>query len=139
MAAQSHRSNGPRGPTTAGPPESSSQRGLPRSVPATNCLVMGTREDMTSTGKIHVRVGHSWIGILLFAFTMLLLSANPARADDRCVADLGGVIDGFVTPNPPAQIQIDGNCIIRNFPASNPLRTNFSFLTQPGQTTDRWL
>jgi uncharacterized repeat protein (TIGR01451 family) len=39
----------------------------------------------------------------------------------------------------PSQIQIDGNCTIRNFPASNPLSTNFSFLTQPGQNPERWL
>ena len=49
------------------------------------------------------------------------------------------MIDGFVTPCPPSQIQIDGNCTIRNFPASNPLTTNFSFYTQPGQTDERWL
>ena len=55
------------------------------------------------------------------------------------VADLGGVLDGNVTPVAPSQIQVDGNCTIRNFPASNPLSTNFSFLSQPGQTDDRWL
>jgi len=31
------------------------------------------------------------------------------------------------------------DCTIRNFPASNPLDTNFSFKTQPGQTDERWL
>src|SRR5689334_1292555 len=93
---------------------------------------------MTLSSTIHVRVNYRWIAILLFAFTMSLFSATPALAD-RCVADLGGVVDGFVTPNPPAQIQIDGNCTIKNFPASNPLSTNFSFLTQPGQTNQRWL
>jgi hypothetical protein len=49
------------------------------------------------------------------------------------------VIDGNVFPVPPSQIQIDGVCTIRNYPASNPLTTNFSFLTQPGQTDERWL
>ncbi len=93
---------------------------------------------MTSIGTNNVRVGYSWIGILLFAFAMSLLTAAPARADD-CVADRGGVIDGYVNPVPPAQIQIDGNCTIRNFPASNPLTSNISFLTQPGQTNERWL
>ncbi|MHC4991532.1 MAG: COG1361 family protein, partial [Planctomycetota bacterium] len=44
-----------------------------------------------------------------------------------------------VDPVPPSQVQIDGNCTIRNFPASNPLSTNFSFYTQPGQTNERWL
>src|SRR5262245_50383284 len=77
-----------------------------------------------------------WLVTLLFVFAVSLLNANEARADDRCVADLGGVLDGFVTPNPPSQIQIDGNCIIRNFPASNPLRTNFSFY---GNNPTSWL
>src|SRR6187551_1856176 len=90
------------------------------------------------TGIDNLKSGRSWIGILLFAFAMLLLSAAPARAED-CVGDLGGLVDGFVTPTPPSQIQIDGNCTIRNFPASNPLTSNFSFLTQPGQTQQRWL
>src|SRR6476469_7996280 len=94
---------------------------------------------MTFRGKIHVRAGYKSIVTLLFLFAVSLLNATEARAADRCVADLGGVLDGFVTPNPPAQIQIDGNCIIRNFPASNPLRTNFSFYTSPGNNTDRWL
>ena len=34
------------------------------------------------------------------------------------------------TPVPPSQINIDGNCTIRNFPASNPLTSNISFLRQ---------
>src|SRR5258705_2834869 len=84
---------------------------------------------MTSSGRKHVRVGYSWIGILLFAFAMSLLSAGTARAQSvgGCVANFGGVIDGFVNPVPPSQINIDGNCTIRNFPASNPLTSNISF------------
>ena len=77
-------------------------------------------------------------GMLLLFLVLSLLTAVPAWADD-CVADRGGVIDGFVDPVPPAQIQIDGNCTIRNFPASNPLTSNISFLTRPGQTDERWL
>src|SRR5687768_5409338 len=88
---------------------------------------------MTSSGTNQVRVGYSWIGILLFTLALSLLSAAPARADD-CVADHGGVIDGFVNvPVSPAQINIDGNCTIRNYPASNPLTSNFSFV---GTTRD---
>ena len=49
------------------------------------------------------------------------------------------MLDGFVHPVAPSQIKIDGNCTIRNYPASNPLSTNISFLTQPGQTDERWL
>src|SRR5262245_2011161 len=93
---------------------------------------------MTSGRKFHVRVRYKWIATLLFAFAISLLGSTEARAE-RCVADLGGVVDGFVTPNPPSQIQIDGNCIIKNFPASNPLRTNFSFYTSPGNNNQRWL
>jgi large repetitive protein len=93
---------------------------------------------MVSRNTTRVRRGSSWIGILLCTLAVSLLAAAPAQAED-CVADLGGVLDGAVTPVPPAQIQIDGNCTIRNFPASNPLTTNFSFFTQPGQTQERWL
>src|SRR5215468_8384305 len=84
---------------------------------------------MKSCSTIRVRVGNSWIGILLFAFAMSLLSAVPARGQSvgGCVANFGSVIDGFVNPVPPSQINIDGNCTIRNFPASNPLTSNISF------------
>src|SRR6266536_506668 len=138
MATQSHRSNGPTGPTTAGPPEFQSK--------GVDCL--GPRDEfawyserrayMTSSDTSNVRVGYSWIVFLLFALAASLLTATPAWADD-CVADRGGVIDGFVDPVPPSQIQIDGNCTIRNFPASNPLSSNISFYTSPGQNTKRWL
>ena len=84
---------------------------------------------MNSSDTITVKVGHSWIKILLFLAGVSLLSALPARAQSvgGCVANLGGVIDGFVNPVPPSQINIDGNCTIRNFPASNPLTSNISF------------
>src|SRR5437773_3820842 len=93
---------------------------------------------MTSSGTIHVRVGHSWIPILLFAFAMSLLTATPARAQSSlgCVADFGGVIDGKVIPVTPTHIDIDGNCIIRNLPASNPFTSNISFL---GNNPTSWL
>ena len=73
--------------------------------------------------------------LLLLFFALLMGSSSEALA---CQA-YGGLIDGFVDPVPPSQIQIDSNCTIRNFPASNPLTTNFSFYTQPGQTDERWL
>src|SRR5437899_1845355 len=92
---------------------------------------------MTSSGKIHLRVGFSWIGILLFTCVLSLLSATPARAQsDGCVSSYGGVIDGKVNPVPPAHIQFDGNCIIRNFPASNPFTSNSSFY---GNNPTSWL
>ena len=74
----------------------------------------------------------------LFAFTLLLGAAFSAQAQD-CSDYPNGVIDGFAGDIAPSQLQIDRNCTIRNFPASNPLRTNFSFFTQPGQTNERWL
>src|SRR5262245_28383284 len=91
---------------------------------------------MTSGGKIHERVGYKWIVTILFAFAISLLGANEARADDRCVLDHGGVIDGLVTANPPAQLQIDGNCVIRNFPASHPFTSNISWY---GNNPTSWL
>src|SRR5712671_1326710 len=84
---------------------------------------------MISSKTNNARPRGRWIRILLFAFGLLLLSAVPARAQSvgGCVANFGGVIDGFVNPVPPSQINIDGNCTIRNFPASNPLTSNISF------------
>src|SRR5215468_9036680 len=84
---------------------------------------------MISSNKHNVRPRSSWIKILLFPLTLLVLTAVPARAQSvgGCVANFGGVIDGFVNPAPPSQINIDGNCTIRNFPASNPLTSNISF------------
>ena len=73
---------------------------------------------------------------LLLTFLALLVGAS---FDAQACQAYGGVIDGFVNPVPPSQVQIDGNCTIRNFPASNPLTTNFSFFTRPGQTDQRWL
>src|SRR6185436_7681142 len=74
--------------------------------------------------------------ILLVAFALAALSAAPAWAID-CVADAGGVIDGFVNyPVPPSQINIDGNCTIRNYPASNPLTSNISWF---GNNPTSWL
>jgi uncharacterized repeat protein (TIGR01451 family) len=84
---------------------------------------------MTSSNTNNARPRGSWIKILLFPLALLLLTAVPAGAQSvgGCVANFGGVIDGFVNPVPPSQINIDGNCTIRNFPASNPLTSNISF------------
>src|SRR6516162_7629971 len=84
---------------------------------------------MTSSDTHNAKPRGSWINILLITFALLLLSAVPARAQSvgGCVANFGGVIDGFVNPVPPSQINIDGNCTIRNFPTSNPLTSNISF------------
>src|SRR5262252_8520339 len=87
---------------------------------------------MTSSNTNNARPRGSWIKVLLFPFVLLLLmllSAVPAHGQSvgGCVANFGGVIDGFVNPVPPSQINIDGNCTIRNFPRSNPLTSNISF------------
>jgi len=87
---------------------------------------------MISSDTNNTRPRGSWIRILLFLFGLLLLTlltSVPARAQSvgGCVANFGGVIDGFVTSVAPSQINIDGNCTIRNFPASNPLTSNISF------------
>lgn len=82
--------------------------------------------------------GKSWIRIQLFAFLMLLGTAFGAYAED-CVADFGGIVDGNVVNPAPSNLNIDGNCIIRNFQQPNPLNTNISFYTSPGQTDARWL
>src|SRR5215471_16144587 len=85
---------------------------------------------MTSSNTNNARPLGSWIKILLFPLALLLLTAIPARAQSvgGCVANFRGLIDGFVNPTPPSQINIDGNCTIRNFPASNPLTSNISFV-----------
>src|SRR5207245_3668479 len=87
----------------------------------------------TSSKTNNARPRGRWIRILLFAFGLLLLSAVPTRAQSvgGCVANFGGVVDGFVNPVPPSQINIDGNCTIRNYPASNPLTSNISFFGPP--------
>ena len=82
-----------------------------------------------------MRAGGSRIGFLLLTLALSLGAGVAARADN-CVADHGGLIDGLVNPVPPAQIQIDGNCTIQNFPASNPMTSNFSFF---GNNPAPWL
>ena len=74
----------------------------------------------------------------LLAFLLLSIAAVSAHAQD-CSDYPNGVIDGFAGDVAPSQLQIDRNCTIRNFPADNPLNTNFSFFTRPGQTNERWL
>ena len=80
----------------------------------------------------------SRFGLRLFTLLLLTFSAFTAQAE-VCSDYPNGVIDGFAGDIAPSQLQIDRNCTIRNFPASNPLSTNFSFFTQTGQTDERWL
>ena len=76
--------------------------------------------------------------LLLTVFALLTLGALPAQAQD-CSDYPNGLLDGFAGTIAPSQLQIDRTCYLRNYPASNPLGTNFSFLTQPGQTDQRWV
>src|SRR6266571_2283417 len=83
---------------------------------------------MTSSDTNNATPRGSWIKILLFPLVLLLLSAVPAHAAYTCPSPQNnGVIDGFVNPVPPSQIDIVGTCTIQNFPASNPLTSNISF------------
>jgi uncharacterized repeat protein (TIGR01451 family) len=91
---------------------------------------------MTFSDSIGAKASARKAIFLLLSVFALVLAGSP---DTQACQAYGGLIDGFVDPVPPSQIQIDGNCTIRNFPASNPLTTNFSFFTQPGQTNERWL
>ncbi len=76
---------------------------------------------------------------MLRGLALLLLAASGSAWAKDCSEYPDGIIDGATGIPAPDQIQIDRYCTIRNFPADNPLRTNFSFLTQPGQTDERWI
>jgi uncharacterized repeat protein (TIGR01451 family) len=66
--------------------------------------------------------------LLTLAGVLLGASSQALAISVNCVADAGGIIDGFVNyPVPPAQINIDGPCTIRNYTASNPLTSNISW------------
>lgn len=82
-------------------------------------------------------------GALGFALLALLLSTIPASSASAqatpCSSFPNATIDGDTGIPAPSRVQIDSNCTIRNWPASNPLPTNFSFFTQPGQTNVRYL
>ena len=76
--------------------------------------------------------------VLLLAATVWLGATSAAQAlQVDCSSFPNATLDGFVTPIPPDQINIDTNCTIRNYPGG--MSTNFSFKTQPGQTDERWL
>ncbi len=92
----------------------------------------------TAQGALVNRLMRGWSGRWLLIAALLAVFASPAHAQD-CSDYPNGVLDGATGTVAPSQLQIDTNCTIRNYPASNPLRTNFSFLTQPGQTNERWL
>jgi len=67
--------------------------------------------------------------MLLLALALLLFGARPAHAGTGCNATYGGTINGYLNPTPPSLLQIDGNCTIENFPASNPYGGSISWLS----------
>ena len=92
----------------------------------------------SNTGDCRIRRGSPRRHLRFIAFLVLFGAAAAAQAQD-CSDYPNGVIDGYAGDVAPSQLQIDRNCTIRNFPADNPLNTNFSFFTRPGQTNERWL
>ena len=73
-----------------------------------------------------------WCAILLLVGVLALPGPALAQTVNCSDAPYGGLIDGDVYPNPPAQITIDGDCTIRDYPASNPLTSNISFYAPGG-------
>ncbi|TMA33392.1 MAG: isopeptide-forming domain-containing fimbrial protein, partial [Deltaproteobacteria bacterium] len=88
-------------------------------------------------GKARERSSRA-LRVLLLAATVWLGATSAAHAAQvDCSSFPNATLDGYVTPIPPDQINIDTNCTIRNYPGG--MSTNFSFKTQPGQTDERWL
>ena len=83
-------------------------------------------------------IGNKGAIIRVLTLALLLGMAVSASAQD-CSDYPVGLLDGFAGTVAPSQLQVDRNCTVRNYPASNPMGTNFSFFTQPGQNPNRWL
>src|SRR6266581_4128594 len=129
MAAQSHRSNGPREGPYDGGAAGIGFAPWTASLPSLRHRNQGEWNEghMKVSDSIRARAIRKAIFLPLSLFALLLGASTEALAIN-CVADAGGVVDGFVNyPVPPAQINIDGTCRVQNYPASNPLTSNFSF------------
>ena len=72
------------------------------------------------------------IGILLIAAAFAAPTPALAQSINCSDAPYNGLIDGDVYPSLPSQITIDGDCTIRDYPASNPLDSNISFYAPGG-------
>ncbi|MBT8108326.1 MAG: hypothetical protein KJP17_08830, partial [Gammaproteobacteria bacterium] len=81
----------------------------------------------------------SWCRRALAAFALLGLSAVANAQSVNCSDFPNATIDGFVNPIPPTNLNVDTDCTVRNFPASNPFETNITFYTAPGQESTRHL
>ncbi len=80
-----------------------------------------------------------WCSRALAVFVLLFASGVANAQATDCSSYPNATIDGNVDPNPPSNINVDTDCTVRNFPASNPLTSNFAFYTAPGQTNVRHL
>jgi uncharacterized repeat protein (TIGR01451 family) len=90
------------------------------------------------TGSFRAKAIAGKAAFLLLAFFGLSFGASSKALalSVNCVADAGGIIDGFVNyPVPPAQINIDGPCTIRNYTAANPLTSNISWFGSLASST----
>jgi len=87
-----------------------------------------------------INTGSFWgaLGVLLIALAgNISVPATAQAQNSRPCSSFGGVLDGYAGDVPPASIEIDQNCTIRNYP--DGMSTNFNFYTQPGQNDERWL
>jgi uncharacterized repeat protein (TIGR01451 family) len=85
---------------------------------------------MKIIGSIGARALGGKVLFLLLALVALSIGASSEALAQQvdCVGDAGGIIDGFVNyPVPPANINIDGPCTIRNYTAANPLTSNIAW------------
>ncbi len=87
--------------------------------------------------SLRVAIGARCGAAMRLLLTLVLLGAGAQALAEDCVAELGGVLDGNVTPVAPANINIDGVCRISNYPGG--MSTNFAFYTSPGQNDERWI
>ncbi len=87
---------------------------------------------MKFSNSIGAKASGRTIFLLLFFALSVGASSDALAQSIDCTLNAGGIVDGFVNyPTPPSQINIDGNCTIRNYPASNPLTSNISFFGPP--------
>ena len=75
--------------------------------------------------QLNTGTGGRKFAFQLLLFFTLLGGASFAQAVQTPCSAVGGLLDGDVTPVPPANIKIDTNCRIQNYPGG--LNTNFSF------------
>ena len=75
-------------------------------------------------------IGRSKFGFSLLLFLSLMMggiSTVQAVQVNCSEAPYNGVIDGTIYPIAPANVKLDTNCTIKNYPAPTGMNTNFSF------------